>query len=167
MKFGSIQITKKRKEGKCEHCEKPLEIGGFYTTISIRARAKSGKHWFHNWHLHIQCLGIWLFAQLVARQDRRKAAGRPKGTGLRLSPEHKNKRLALLKARMRLFRRIALHDHHDKELQDLYSVFEALELELEKFGGPAKVNKRTTVILEDVERRLQYGRSLSGQAKAS
>ncbi|KKM73179.1 hypothetical protein LCGC14_1413060, partial [marine sediment metagenome] len=36
MKFGSIQITKKRKARDCDHCEKPLKLGEFHATVTIR-----------------------------------------------------------------------------------------------------------------------------------
>jgi hypothetical protein len=163
MKFGSIQITKKRKEGDCDHCEKPLELGVPHATITIRAKAKSGKHWFANWHLHIKCIGIWLLVQLMARQDRRKKAGRPKGSGMGLSPENKRKRLALCKRRMRIFQEVAECSPKDKRLEGCWVNYTAVTRALELVGGPATINARTTLDVTATEQKLLYGRSLHGQ----
>jgi len=160
MKFGSIQVTKKMKEGDCDQCERSLELGTYYTTVTIKARAKSGKHWFHNWRLHIQCLGIWLLAQLVARQDRRKKAGRPKGTGLELSPEDKRKRLALCKKRMRILQEVEECAHKDGRLEGLYQRFDAVVTDIEHVGGPASINHRTTLDVVTTMKKLEYGRAL-------
>lgn len=165
MKFGSIQINKKVKAGDCDHCEKPLELGVPYVTITIKAKAKSGKHWFHNWRLHLACIGVWLLAQMVARQDRRKKAGRPKGTGLRLSPEHKKKRLALLKRRMRVLKEVESCPPKNEKLGKLFTEFVGVESEIEKTGGPAAVNVRTTLDVKATEKKLMYGRSLNGQTR--
>lgn len=163
MKFGSIQITKRRKESNCDHCEEPLELGVFHTTITIRATAKkSGKHWFANWHLHMKCLSMWLAVQLVTRQDRRKKAGRPKGSGMKLSPEDKRKRLALCKRRMRILQEVAACTPKDKRLGGLYLTFNAVEIDIEHVGGPASINHRTTLDTAATERKLMYGRSLCG-----
>ena len=165
MKFGSIQVTKKMKEGNCDQCEEPLELGTYYTTITIKARAKSGKHWFHNWHLHIQCLGMWLLAQLVARQDRRKKAGRPEGTGLKLSSEDKRKRLALCKRRMRILQEVASCIPKDKRLEGLYQRFDAVAANIEHVGGPASINHRTTLDVVTTMKKLEYGRALCEMTK--
>ncbi|KKL96768.1 hypothetical protein LCGC14_1841160 [marine sediment metagenome] len=160
MKFGSIQVTKKMKEGDCDHCEEALMLGVPHVTVTIRASSKSGKHWFVNWHLHIKCLGLWLIAQLVARQDRRKAAGRPKGSGLRLSPENKRKRLALCKRRMRIFQEVSKCSPKDKRLGEWFTKYETVTKELEDVGGPASVNARTNLDVVATEKKLMYGRSL-------
>lgn len=162
MKFGSIQVNKRLKPADCDQCEKPLEIGVPYVTITIRAKAKSGKHWWANWHLHIVCLGIWLLAQLVSRQDRRKKAGRPKGSGLGLSPESKRKRLALCKRRMRIFREVAKCAPKAKELGQWWVNYVAVTRALELVGGPASINRRTTLDITATEQKLMYGRSLRG-----
>ncbi len=168
MKFGSIQVTRRMKEGDCDHCEEVLELGQYYTTVTVKATAKkSGKHWFVNWRLHMRCIGIWLMAQLIARQDRRKAAGRPKGTGLGLSSEDKKKRLALCKRRMRIFQEVSKCSPKDKRLEGCWVNYEVVVRALELVGGPASINHRTTLDVEAVEKKLLYGRSLHGQAKAS
>jgi hypothetical protein len=167
MKFGSIQITKKRKARDCDHCEKPLRLGEFHATVTIRAKAKkSGKHWFANWHLHMKCLSIWLLVQLMARQDRRKAAGRPQGSGMGLSPEDKKKRLALCKRRMRTLQEVATCAPKDKRLEEHWVNYEAVARALELVGGPASINHRTTLDVEATEKKLLYGRSLHGQVTA-
>ena len=161
MKFGGIQITKRRKESDCDHCEKPLELGTYYATITIRATArKSGKHWFVNWHLHIGCLGMWLLVQLTARQDRRKKAGRPIGSGMGLSPNDKRKRLALCKKRMRILQEAAACTPKDGRLEGLYRRFDAVRTDIENVGGPANINHRTTLDMVTTEKKLMYGRSL-------
>ncbi len=161
MKFGGIQITKRIKKSDCDHCEEPLELGVLHATITIRATAKkSGKHWFVNWHLHMRCLGVWLLAQLVARQDRRKKAGRPRGSGMSLSPEDKNKRLALCKRRMRILQEIAACTPKDKQLEGLYRRFDAVRIDIEYVGGPASINHRSTLDMVATEKKLLYGRSL-------
>ena len=162
MKFGSIQITKRIKEGKCDHCEELLEIGVPYATVSIRAKAKSGKHWFHNWHIHLACIGVWLLVQLVARQDRRKKAGRPKGTGLGLLPEDKKRRLALLKARMRILKEVESCPSKNERLGELFQEFTDVEDKIKQTGGPAAINARTTLDMNTTEKKLTYGRSLNG-----
>ena len=161
MKFGGIQITKKRKEGNCDHCEEPLELGAFHATVTIRATAKkSGKHWFANWHLHMKCLSMWLLVQLIARQDRRKKAGRPKGSGMGLSLENKRRRLALCKRRMRILQEVASCTPKDNRLGGLYQKFDAVRTDLENTGGPASINHRATLDMVATERKLLYGRSL-------
>ena len=165
MKFGSIQVTKKMKDGECDHCEEPLELGSYYTTITIKARSKTGKHWFHNWRLHLKCLGIWLLAQLVARQDRRKKAGRPKGTGLKISPEDKKKRLALCKKRIRILQEVATCQLKDARLELLYQRFDTVIEEINAVGGPASINHRTTLNIPSTLMKLEYGRSLSGRTR--
>ena len=166
MKFGSIQITKKRKARGCDHCEKPLRLGEFHATVTIRAKAKkSGRHWFANWHLHMTCLSIWLLVQLMARQDRRKAAGRPRGSGMGLSPEDKKRRLALCKRRMRIFQEVAVCTPKDERLEGLYRRFSAIVDDIESVGGPASINHRTTLDVSATEKKLMYGRSLCDMMK--
>lgn len=160
MKFGSIQVTKKIKAGDCDHCEKPFELGVPHVTVTIRARSKAGKHWWVNWHLHMTCIGMWLLAQLVARQDRRKAAGRPKGTGLKLSPEDKRRRLALCKRRMRVLQEVAACTPKDRRLGELYQRFDAVSTNIRSVGGPASINARTNLDIVATEKKLMYGRSL-------
>lgn len=160
MKFGSIQVTRRRAGGDCDYCEDPLIIGSYYVTITIKARAKSGKHWFHNWHLHIKCLDMWLLVELIKRQDRRKKAGRPKGTGLTLSPNDRKKRLALCKKRIRILKAVEACDPKSDELKELYLRFETIGKELDATGGPATVNHRTTLDLDATLKKLEYGRSL-------
>ncbi len=163
MKFGSIQVTKRRNEGSCDHCEEPLGIGVPYVTITIKATAKkSGKHWFHNWRLHIGCLGMWLLVQLMARQDRRKKAGRPKGTGLKISSEDKKRRLALCKKRVRILKEVEACIPKSNELEGMYQRFITVTKELDAVGGPASINHRTTLDVEATLRKLEYGRSLCG-----
>ena len=160
MKFGSIQVMKKRDEGECdfEECEDQLEAGVPYVTITIRATVKkSGKHWYHNWRLHIKCLGMWLLSQLIARQDRRKKAGRPKGTGLKISPEDKKRRLALCKQRIRILRKVEACPMKSDGLEGLYQQFITVTKELEAVGGPASINHRTTLNLEATLKKLEYG----------
>ena len=160
MKFGSIQVTKKRAKGDCDHCEEPLEIGSYYVTVTIKARAKSGKHWYHNWHLHVKCLDIWLLAQLIARQDRRKKAGRPKGTGLQIPPEDKKRRLALCKKRVRILKQVEACTPKSSELEELYNRFAVTVKQLDAVGGPASINHRTTLDIGATLKKLEYGRSL-------
>ena len=160
MKFGSIQVTRKMKEGDCDHCEKPLELTMPYVTITIKATAKSGKHWFHNWRLHMSCLGIWLLGQLVARQDRRKKAGRPKGTGMKLSPENKLKRLALCKKRMRILQEVAACPVKAAQLGELYLRFEDVNTGIQHIGGPATINHRTDLDVKATLKKLEYGKAL-------
>ena len=161
MKFGSIQITKRRKESNCDHCEEPLELGMFHATVTIRAMAKkSGKHWFANWHLHMKCLSMWLAVQLIARQDRRKKAGRPEGSGMKLSPEDKRKRLALCKQRMRILQEVAACTPKDERLEGLYRRFDTVRIGIECVGGPASINHRTNLDITAMEKKLMYGRSL-------
>jgi hypothetical protein len=161
MKFGSIQITKKRKARDCDHCEKPLRLGEFHATVTIRAKAKeSGKHWFANWHLHMKCLSIWLLVQLMARQDRRKAAGRPRGSGMGLSPEDKKKRLALCKRRMRILQEVAACAPKDKRLGEWFVRFEDVNKMIYDLGGAATINHRTTLDLATTLKKLEYGEAL-------
>lgn len=166
MKFGSIQVTKKRTAGDCDHCKEPLGIGILHATVTIKARSKAGKHWFYNWHLHVTCIGIWLLVQLVARQDRRKPAGRPKGSGLGLSKEDKKKRLALLKRRVRLLQEVEACPVKNDRLEGLYQRFTTIREELEEVGGPAVINNRTTLDVKGIEKKLTYGRALHGQSTA-
>lgn len=161
MKFGSIQVTRKMKAGDCDNCEEPLELGVPHVTVTIRATArKSGKHWFANWHLHIRCLGVWLLAQLAARQDRRKKAGRPKGSGMRLSPEDKRKRLALCKRRMRILQEVASCSPKDKKLGEWFVKFEEVNKMISDLGGAATINHRTTLDIATTTRKLEYGKLL-------
>ena len=160
MKFGSIQITKKTKAGDCVHCEEALELGIPYVTITIRAKAKSGKHWFANWPLHLRCLSMWLATQLVARQMRRKKAGRPKGTGLRLVPEDKRRRLALCKKRMRILQEVAVCGSKDEQLMGLYQRFDNVQEDLKAVGGPASINHRVALDMSAIEKKLMYGKAL-------
>ncbi len=160
MKFGSIQITKKTKAGDCVHCEQALELGIHHVTITIRARAKSGKHWFANWHLHLRCLSMWLAGQMIARQMRRKKAGRPKGTGLGLVPEDKRRRLALCKKRMRILQEVAACDAKDERLMVLYQRFDTVRVGIEAVGGPASINHRVALDVRATEKKLMYGKAL-------
>lgn len=160
MKFGSIQVTRKRTEGDCDHCEDLLEVASYYVTVTIKARAKSGKHWYHNWRLHIKCLDMWLLVELIKRQDRRKKAGRPKGTGLTLSPDDRKKRLALCKKRIRTLKAVEACEPKSDTLEELYLRFEAIGKELDATGGPASVNHRTTLDMDATLKKLEYGRSL-------
>ena len=160
MKFGSIQITKKMKAGDCDHCKEPLKLGEFHTTVTIRARAKSGKHWFANWHLHMRCLSIWLLVQLMARQDRRKAAGRPRGSGMGLPPEDKKKRLALCKRRMRILQEVSACAPKDKRLGEWFVRFEEVNGMIYNLGGAATINHRTTLDVTATMRKLEYGKAL-------
>ncbi len=158
MKFGSIQVMKKMKEGKCDHCEETLEIGVYYVTVTIKATVKkSGKHWYHNWRLHVQCLGLWLIVQLVSRQDRRKKAGRPKGTGLKISLEDKKRRLALCKKRVRILREVEACPPKNDRLEGLYQRFITVTKELEAVGGPASINHRTTLDIAATMKKLEFG----------
>ncbi|KKN01338.1 hypothetical protein LCGC14_1128640 [marine sediment metagenome] len=165
MKFGSIQITKRMKEGECDHCEKALELGTPYVTITIRAKAKSGKHWFHNWHLHLACIGVWLLSQLVARQDRRKKAGRPKGTGMGLSPEDKKKRLAFCKRRMRILQEVSTCPPKDRRLGEWFTKFAEVNEMIDNLGGAATINHRTILDVAAVTRKLEYGKALNEQSR--
>ncbi|KKN17585.1 hypothetical protein LCGC14_0964510 [marine sediment metagenome] len=163
MKFGSIQVMKKRNEGECdfEECDDLLEAGVPYVTITIKATAKkSGKHWYHNWRLHIKCLGMWLLTQLVSRQDRRKKAGRPKGTGLQIPPEDKKRRLALCKKRVRILKQVEACTPKSSELEELYNRFAVTVKQLDAVGGPASINHRTTLDIGATLKKLEYGRSL-------
>ena len=162
MKFGNVQITRKTKEGSCFHCEKAIEVKTYHVTVTIRIGPKKGhrKNRFINWHLHIDCLGVWLIAQMVARQDRRKPPGRPLGSGLGLSKEDKARRLAILKRRARLFKEIEACPPKDKRLVEFFNRFESIEQELGGVGGPAPVNRRTTMNIRDIERKLLFGRSI-------
>ena len=161
MRFGNIQVTKKTTAGDCDHCKEPLELGVYHITVSIRAKArKSGKHWFVNWHLHMRCIAVWLMAQLVARQDRRKAAGRPIGSGLKLPPEDKRRRLALCKRRMRIFQEVSACIPKDGRLKDLFLRFKEVDQAINDIGGPAKVNSRTILDIPTIEKKLKYGEAL-------
>ena len=161
MKLGYLQITKKTKAGDCSHCNRALELGKPHITVSIKIRPGRGKtkSRFINWHLHATCLALWVLTQMVARQDRRKAAGRPTGTGMGLSPEDKKRRLALCKKRMRLFQEVSKCRLKDERLGEFFTQFESLTQELEKVGGPASVNSRTTLDVQDIERKLQFGKA--------
>ncbi len=161
MKLGYLQITKKTKDGDCSQCEKPLEIGKPHITVSIKIGPRRGhtKSRFINWHLHVGCLAMWVISQMVAKQSRRKAAGRPVGTGLKLSTEDKHKRLALLKKRTRLLGEVETCHLKDERLEGLYQRFETISRELEIVGGKAKFNSRTTLNLRDIEKKLQLGKA--------
>ncbi len=103
---------------------------------------------------------MWLLAQLVARQDRRKKAGRPKGTGLTISPEDKKRRLALCKKRVRILKEVEVCVPKSSELKELYQKFNAVVAEIELVGGPASINHRTTLDIGTITKKLEYGRSL-------
>jgi len=163
MKLGYLQVTKRTKTGDCSQCDKAIEVGKVHITVSIKLRPAKGRNRsrFINWHLHVECLALWVLVQMIARQDRRKAAGRPVGTGLNLSPENKNRRLAILKRRARLFKEVEGRSLKDPKLPGLYQRFVIIGDELNAVGGKAKVNLRTTLNLQDIERKLKLGKERS------
>ncbi len=160
MKLGYLQATKRTKKGDCSQCENAIDIGKTHITVSIKIGPRTGRtrSRFINWHLHVECLALWVIAQMAAKQDRRKAAGRPVGTGLQLSPKDKNRRLALLKRRTRLVREVENYSLKDPKLVTLFERFESIEQELNTVGGKAKFNSRTTLNLKDAEKKLQLGK---------
>lgn len=163
MKLGYLQITKKTKPGDCFQCEKSFKIGKIHVTVSLKIGPRRGhtRSRFINWHLHMECLALWMIAQMIAKQDRRKPAGRPIGTGLNLAPGDKNRRLAILKRRARLFKEVEECSLKDLRLTELYQKFVTIGNELDAVGGKANVNLRTTLNLQDIEKKLRLGKERS------